>query len=232
MNKKLITTFVFIATVGAVGIGSVVAKSLFINPEIQGLSQKDATNAHIQGKIKGTDALKEEEARIIAKQNLNISKDKRDAVIQEKEQRHKERMKEIASYTPPSAQTEKSSFKGIVEGNDIPAPFRSDEFTVLNFWGGEIDGKAIGVYAGYRPDNPSQGVIVVFDDKNDTQGKFYSTPKSTGPVRIISEVNGVITLKSVAGEFETYDQNTYPSKKVRVPGLSIYYFDAKKELLQ
>lgn len=232
MNKKLITIFVFIAAVGVVGIGSVVAKGLFIDPEIQGLSQKNATNAHIQGKIKGMDALKEEEARVIAKQNANTSKDKRDAVIQEKEQGHKERMKKITSYVSPLAQTEKSSFKGIVERNDVPAPFRSDEFTVLNFWGGEIDGKAIGVYAGYRPDNPFQGVIVVFADKNDERGKFYSTPKSTGPVRIISEVNGVLTLKSVAGEFEVYDQNTYPSKKVYVPGSAIYSFDVGKQLFQ
>ncbi len=227
MNKKLFTVFVFIATVGIIGISSVVAKSLFINPEIQALSQKN-----IQDKIKNDNALKEEEARIIEKQNINMSKDKKDAVIQEKEREHKERMKEISSYISPSIQQEKSSFKGIIEGNDVPAPFQSNEFVVLNFWGGEINGKTIGVYAGYRPENPSQGVVVVFDDKDSSKGKFYSAPKSTSPVRIISEANGILTLESVIGEFETYNQDAYPPAKVLVKGITAYSFDIGKQLFK
>lgn len=102
----------------------------------------------------------------------------------------------------------------------------------MNFWGGEIDGKAIGVYAGYYPENPLQGVLAVFDDKNNSKGKFYPTPKLTGPVRIISELNGVLILKSVSGEFEIYDQNTYSSKKVQASASTVYSFDVRKQLFR
>lgn len=232
MNKKLLTIFTFIATVGIICINFVTAKGLFANPEIQGLSQKNMKDVRVQDKNKSLDALKEEEARIIEKQNINMSKDKKDAVIMEKEQKHKEQLKKIASYITPSVQPEKSSFKGIVEGNNAPSPFQSNEFTALNFWGGEIDGKAIGIYAGYYPENPLQGVIAVFDDRNNSKSKFYSTPKSTGPIRIISELNGTLTLKSVSGEFEIYDQNVYPSKKVQTSDSSAYLFDIRKQLFQ
>lgn len=130
------------------------------------------------------------------------------AMIYEKELGDQQMQQELAARTAPELTTDAvplSPFQGIIDGADVPAPFSSTEFMVLNYWGGTIDGKVIGVYAGYRPENPAQGVIALMDDPNNPLGTFYTV--SSGPVRIVSERNGVLTLQSLTNAY-SFDVRT------------------------
>ena len=56
---------------------------------------------------------------------------------------------------------------------------------------------------------------------------YYPTPTVTGPVRIIAEANGVLTLKSVGGEFGKYDEASDRHLKIQVPGGATDIFDLR-----
>lgn len=132
-----------------------------------------------------------------------LSEAENNVIIRDKELEHQQT---LPAMTVPSettvAELPLSPFQGIIDGADVPAPFSSTEFRVLNYWGGTVDGQAVGVYAGYRPENPGQGVIVVMDDPNNPLGTFYTV--STGPARIVSERDGILTLRSLT---DTYSFN-------------------------
>ena len=113
------------------------------------------------------------------------------------------------------------------------------EFHIINQWRGKsnyIDDERTmlygGVYAGNHRSNPFQGEILIYNQQH-MPGKYYPTPTATGPVRIISEKNGVLTLQSVGGEYEqSVDHGAAPSIKVIVQGGVTYHFNLKTRLFR
>ena len=160
MKKKvLIVSLLF---VGMVGISTAFADRIFLNPELnilQKLSIEERASTRMQEKISGIHALEEEELRLRA--NKYISPDEQTRIIKEKTRGHEEQLKQMVE-SPVVDVIDTYQFRGIFEGIQVPAPFSSEEFKVINYWGGEIDGKRVGVYAGYLPHNPSQGALVIF----------------------------------------------------------------------
>ncbi len=52
-----------------------------------------------------------------------------------------------------------------------------------------------------------------------------SAPTATGPLKIVSEVNDVLTLQSVGGTYEAYDANTNTRHDVTTKGGTTYTFN-------
>lgn len=112
-------------------------------------------------------------------------------------------------------------------------------FHIINQWRGKsnyIDEERTvlygGVYAGDHRSNPFQGEILIYNQQH-MPGKYYPTPTATGPVRIVSEKDEMLTLQSVGGEYEqSVDHGVAPSIKVKVKGGVTYYFDLKTRLFK
>jgi hypothetical protein len=88
------------------------------------------------------------------------------------------------------------------------------------------DATLIDVWAGGFANNPLQGFIEV-------RGKKINTPTATGPVKIISERDGVLTLKSLKGEYAVLDpEDESKADVVKTPGGVTYYFDLRTRTFQ
>lgn len=99
-----------------------------------------------------------------------------------------------------------------------------------NTWKGDIDGQLTTVTGTAYLDKPSQGVLFVWVPATTTASGLGSTqdypaPTATGPLKIVSESNGVITAVSLAGTYEAYDMNTNTLHDVTTTGSTTYTFD-------
>jgi hypothetical protein len=132
-----------------------------------------------------------------------------------------------ASAPPP----ETCSSRGILEQTLAPDLFHDWEFIVSNYWGGIRGDTCEGVFAGYDPRNPLQGQLAVYRDLNNSSHyKLYPTPTATGPIHIVSEVNGLLTISSQQGAFARNTEFDNPgfdnsTDMVNAPGGAIYVFD-------
>ncbi len=153
-------------------------------------------NAADREKAAGLAAVEQENARLHRSKNLSAQEIQ--TIAEEKSAGHAKRSAELSRHTASQQPAAASPFHGVIDGNDVPNPFRADELTILNFWGGERNGKPIGVYSGYLPEDPSRGVLVVFDDRNNTRGTRYELP--AGPMAIASEADGTLILQSRGNE--------------------------------
>lgn len=147
------------------------------------------------------------------------------AIVDEKNRINQQHLDEMT--TQPPHQTQPSPFVGILDADQVPAAFRPSEFKALNFWGGDVNGVRVGVYAGYRPADPTQGVIIVFDNPDSSVGQDYLVPVAAGPVRIVAGKDGVLTLQAITGDFEEFtgDDNAQPAATVHTNGGKKYRFD-------
>lgn len=127
---------------------------------------------------------------------------------------------------------------GIFEINSVTEIDK--EFYIINQWRGKSnymdEEKTMlygGVYAGNDISNPHQGQILIYNQRH-MPGNFYSTPTATGPVRIVSEKDGVLTLKSIGGEYKVYNPSldAEHQEKVKVKGGMMYYFNLKTRLFK
>jgi hypothetical protein len=112
----------------------------------------------------------------------------------------------------------------------VDVPFHDWEFIVLDFWGGILKGECEGIYAGYNPADPLQGELVVYDHPDEPwRYEVYPTPTATGPVRIVAEKDGVLTLSSVRGTFDRHTETATPEgstfEAAKAPGGAAYTFD-------
>lgn len=85
---------------------------------------------------------------------------------------------------------------------------RSPLIEVENIWVDVVDGRRVQVTAGYRDDDPSQGVIIVLsDDLDGTDGEsaVYYTPTRSGAVKVTAAAVPRITLKAADGTVFTFD---------------------------
>ncbi len=228
-RKKIFITSFLCAFVGIVMVGIAFADKISLNPELNALQKffaKKEADIRMQGKLSGIQGLKEEAARL--RDNKYISPEEQIKIINEKIQGQKEQLKRM-DQSPVFNTEDISPFQGIFEGAQVPAPFDSKDFKVVNYWGGEINTKQVGVYAGYLSQNPSQGILVVFKSKDDIKGNYYNAPTMSGPLRIISESNGILIVESIKGEFERYG---VPQERVQTSGLTTYRFDIKSGIFK
>jgi hypothetical protein len=155
-----------------------------------------AAAAAEQEKAPGLTGIAQETARL--NQSKTLTPEQIETIVQEKAAGHARR---VAEQHPPAQAAAPTPFRGIIDAKDVPNPFRPNELTIINFWGGE----KIGVYSGYRPDDPSRGVLVVFDGKDNTRGTCYDVPAA--PMAIASFVNGALLLQT-RGQSLTFNLST------------------------
>lgn len=97
-----------------------------------------------------------------------------------------------------------------------------------NSWKGYIDGKLTAVTGTAEYDNPSQGVVFVWEPDNGIgTTRSYPSPTATGPLKIISQQNDVLVLQSVAGTYEVSNDDTSTRKSVTTNGGETYTFDIR-----
>lgn len=100
-----------------------------------------------------------------------------------------------------------------------------------NSWKGYIDGTLTTLTGTAYRNNPSQGVLFVWEPgatmSNIESSRTYLAPTATGPLKIVSQQNDVLTIQSVAGTYEVYDINTDTRKYVTTKGGATYTFDIR-----
>lgn len=227
-RRVILLAAVLVAAIAAPGPADDAGPS----PEIEALRELGTSaslDPAMREKVRALRGLEEEDERMTAAGEM--SDEERRQVVREKRRGHRARLRATPSHRPRRRAT--PSFEGIFARDEVPAPFRSSEFRVTNFWGGTVDRTRVGVYAGYRPEDPSRGVLVVFDDPSDVEGRSYEMPSGAGPAVILSEGDGELGVGSVAGEFEVLEQRsdgTSPPRIVRTSGLARYRFDLRERV--
>jgi hypothetical protein len=93
-----------------------------------------------------------------------------------------------------------------------------------NSWVGYVGANLVRVYATAQDSNPMQGIVFVDAFGAADSRQYIATPTATGPVKIISESNGVLTLQSIAGVYEVYREATDTIEYVTAPGGTTYRF--------
>jgi|HubBroStandDraft_5_1064220.scaffolds.fasta_scaffold144391_1 hypothetical protein len=190
------------------------------DPEAQMLRDllvKEGPNGPHQAKLKGLPILEQGEAQCRAR--MGLSDEEAAKVAENKRTMYEQRLQELTAQektAPPS-----SELSGIFEG--APLPSEKWLFTPLNVWQGDIGTSEYTVEAGASYTNPMQGEVAIGLEP------YYPTPTATGPVRIVSESGGILTLESIAGTYEvsTPDNDPGPmtSKQVTTPGGATYHFN-------
>jgi hypothetical protein len=108
------------------------------------------------------------------------------------------------------AVTNASLDRGIVD--DTSGPFSSSQIRISNRWEGLVNGNETAIYAGGEPpdDDPDQGIVVTLTDlPTGPIARTELTNVRGGPVRIVAENNGVLTLVSARGSYVfTFDTNS------------------------
>jgi len=100
-----------------------------------------------------------------------------------------------------------------------------------NTWKGYLDGKLITVTGTAYRDNPIQGALFIWIPEDGiSSSRIYLAPDSTGPLKIVSEEDDILTLESVAGTYEAYDINTDTRHYVTTKGGETYTFDIKQRI--
>src|SRR6266545_3309884 len=150
------------------------------------------------GKLRPEDWANLEKEKAIRESLKKMSFEEKIKIKEEAQARH---LKEQQASTLPKVLP--APKLGIIE-DGIDNPFSSLVFRqVERAWRGYVDGNLFTVTTGSVYSNPSQGVIVVLDDIF-SDPKQYLSPTAAGPLQIVAEKQGVLTLKSIPGEFEVY----------------------------
>jgi hypothetical protein len=154
--------------------------------------------------------------------------------IKEKAKNESDAMIEEALIAEKTAiPTDDCPFRGLLYPDRepaVPVPFHGWQLTVLNYWGGALDGVCTGVFAGYDPTNPLQGQLAVFTDPNHPEHyEVFPTPTASGPVHIVTETEGVLIVSSLRGKFnrniDFVSATNTVSHTIDAPGGTIYVFD-------
>lgn len=234
MNKKTKIILIFLAIFVIFSAGAVIGyNKVCINPEAQmlrELQQKKNLSEADKEKIKSLPILEIEETKNCA--FWNISKKEKKRIIEEKRKGHENYLQE----------QEKQKQQGLLDPQKLSFPelgirtidqaLQSSTFRQINAWQGYLDNSLILVAAGSNYTNPLQGMLVVLKGGFGGQQQIYFTPTLTGPIKIIAEKNGILTFKSIAGEYEVYRENIDKREKIKVPGNIIYYFNLRTKMFQ
>jgi hypothetical protein len=94
-------------------------------------------------------------------------------------------------------------------------------------WLGYVDGKVYDAKAGYEYANPMVGRLYVSDHPT-TLGSYYETPTHSGPIEIVAEHNGILTLRTRLGAFQkSGDEFGSGESLVRITTVTTFYFDLR-----
>jgi len=191
-----------------------IPEAKMIREAVQNGNQQDPA---IQGKLASLSALEKVEVRICALQRLTPIEV---AAIAAKKQA-------MAGFTPsPNADPLPPVALGIQAAID-PTYFGQNFIPGTNTWTGYVNGKFVVVTGTAERTDPSRGVLFVMNDFTPVGAQAISAPTATGPLKIISEANGVLILQSIAGTYEAYDVNTNTKYNVTTKGNTTYMFDLK-----
>jgi hypothetical protein len=98
----------------------------------------------------------------------------------------------------------------------------------LNSWYGYVDGVPTIAAGTARTDNPAQGILFVMTEGVISSAHTFEAPTTTGPLRIASESNDILTLKSLGGDYEARELSSgVPIKVVHTPGEVVYRFNLR-----
>lgn len=169
----------------------------------------------VQAKLASLPALEKVEAQICARQNLTPDQV---AVVAAQKQA-------MAGYTQPSDADPLPPVTLGMQAAIDPSFLGQNLLLGTNTWTGYVNGKFVVVTGTAEKADPSQGVLFVMNDFTPVGAQTISAPTATGPLKIVSEANGVLSLESVAGTYEAYDANTNTRSEVSTSGGTMYTFD-------
>ncbi len=185
-----------------------------IREAVQTGNKKDPA---IQAKLASLPALEKVEVQICSLQKLTPEEV---AVIVAKKQA-------IAGFTPSSdADTLPPVTLGVQAAID-PTFLGQSLILGTNTWTGYVNGKFMVVTGTAQRADPSQGVLFVMNDFTPVGSQTIPAPTATGPLKIVSEANGVLLLQSVGGTYEAYDADTNTRHEVTTKGGAMYTFDLR-----
>ncbi len=230
-NKLKIITVTTLGFTAAIVTGSVFAYDhICKDPEIEILKElqaKGATSPQDLEKLKDLPDLEAAEAKR-CRYLKNLTAADKARIVEEKRLGHEARLREIeeqrAQGLMDPVPLPPSPFKGILDAKDVPFPFTDihpKNFGALSFWGGAVDEDQVDVFSGYDPKEPLQGMVLVGGVG------YYLTPTKTGPLMIISEKDGILTLRSIAGRYEVYHIEDDTREHVQTQGGAEYRFDIR-----
>ncbi|MEK7510021.1 MAG: S8 family serine peptidase [Patescibacteria group bacterium] len=166
----------------------------------------------------------------------NLSKKEQARIVEEKRKGHEEHLREVEEWKRQGLLEPKKLPPSDLGIKTLDPVLHWSVFRQNNVWQGYLDENSLDsliiVAAGGSYPAPKQGMVVVLEKSFGGPSKTYPTPTATGPVKIVSEMNGVLTLESLAGEFEVYHEDTDMREKVKTLGGSIYHFDIRTRTFQ
>lgn len=198
-----------------------------VDPEAQmlrQLKQKEGPNGPHAEKLESLALLEAGEAKCREEQKL--SREEKAKLAAQKLELYRENLQKLEERAKAASPSE--ALTGIFE--IAPSPEEKDTFIPENVWQSETDTVA----AGANYENPMQGEVIVYTDPGDMglQSNVISTPTATGPVRIVSEVNGVLTLESLAGKYRPMHNGQLTNEVVETPGGARYHFSVRTNKFQ
>lgn len=240
MQKKYVLSIV--AVVGVVAVagtaGALAYDQVCFDPNAQALRNAKANggeqNPIVREKLKSLPGLERMEARYCAWRNKSP----------EEQRKYMEGLKPPPAGPPDGprktdAEIDAQHQVGRVRQNEgvqvtadgvtnVPADehyYTTVRMLHLNLMYMRYRGQLFELAAGFYKYDPSQGVFFASGQDGQTFRRTFPTPTKTGPVKIVSEKNGIVTLESVAGTFQTYDDGGAKDGTVKTPGGTTYTFD-------
>lgn len=170
-------------------------------------------------------------------ERIDLSQREKEKLAEEKRASHeahlrlfKRQEEELKSHPPQPLPPQSWEMKGVhqeslFDGVDQKA------YHDLNYWtsGRKENTELTPIFsAGFKYENPLQGVVEYHMANDSRKFDYYPSPEATGPLKIMSEKDGVLTLESQSGSFEKHDiAGEWPAEEVRTPGGKTYFFDTR-----
>lgn len=94
---------------------------------------------------------------------------------------------------------------GILEG--VAAPVSPDDFTTLNAWQGEVDGRWVRVFAGAHTYQPEQGALIVLPEGAAVE-TWVEGPAGAGALRVVAVLDAKLLIDAADGSHLIFDVRT------------------------
>lgn len=133
---------------------------------------------------------------------------------------------------PPKPEPIQSwEIRGVHNEYDLRDSVDNKFYQVKNYWsaGRTTEERYAPIFsAGFKFKDPMQG-LVEHHSGYDRNFQYFPSPTATGPLKIVSEKDGILTLISVAGNYPMRDEaGEQLEKMVTTRGGSTYYFDTNR----
>jgi hypothetical protein len=200
------------------GVGAAVAyDQVCVDPEAQMLRlfkwQGGEKTPEGQEKLKGLPIFEKLEKEWCGRQNM--SKEERDRIVEEKKRGELEREREREKEGQEGKLEPRRLLESELGIQPYPIDFVPPENAYLqptNTWLGYQGDTLISITGTAKSDDPKQGAIYVMENGQIVGGKVYLTPTATGPVKVVFENGGVVTLQSTGAATYSFDLKTMSFK--------------------